>query len=383
MEKRKIMRLGKSSLVVSIPKSWANKYNLDYKSDHVILIPQRDGSLAIYPVKEFTDEPTKQEIITDPEDEPGILERRLIAAYLNNFGVIQLRSTGVFTPEQQMLVRKRVRMLTGLQIIDASTNEIVIQSLMKLNQLDLPKSMRLAHRITSTMLVDALSALQIRDVELAKTVIGLDEDVNQFYFLVFKQLRAALLDPRFMNELSIDSMDCLTYLMFIQRVENVADHAKKIAQSVVNLGSEECPKDLCNLALKTGNHVHRIYATAAEAMLIGDDKAANHVINEIDHFVPMRQQAEELMERHLVKLCEQMLPKLTPESCALFGPHQKAMFCLESIFEAFGKILEHSCAIAEIAIDRALEHGSRWPTKESAKKTAKKAGTKAPKKAAQ
>ena len=375
MEKRKIMRLGKSSLVVSIPKSWTEEFKLN-SGDHLILIPQRDRSLALYPAKEFTDTPSEQEIITDPTDEPGILERRLIAAYLNNFGLIHLRSKGVFTPEQQSLVRQRVRMLTGLQIIDASTNEIVIQSLMKLNQLDLPKSMRLAHRITSTMLVDALSALQIRDVELAQTVIGLDEDVNQFYFLVFKQLRAALLDPRFMNELNIDSMDCLTYLMFIQRIENVADHAKGVAQSVISLGNEECPKDLLNLALKTGNHVHRVYAMAAESMLMGDDKAANHVINEIDHFVPMRQQAEELMEQHLVKLCEQMLPKLTPESCALFGPHQKAMFCLENIFDSFGKILEHSSAIAEIAIDRALETNRRWPAKEPPK-VKKKKSTKA------
>jgi hypothetical protein len=107
-------------------------------------------------------------------------------------------------------------------------------------------------------------------------------------------------------------------------------------------------------------------------MLVGDDKAANHVINEIDHFVPMRQQAEELMEQHLVKLCEQMLPKLTPDSCALFGPHQKAMFCLENIFESFGKILEHSSAIAEIAIDRALETNHRWLAKETPKPKKKK-----------
>ena len=378
MEKRKIMKLGKSSHVVSIPKYWTKTYKLD-DSDHVILIPQRDGSLAIYPLKKFSDELSEQEVITTPEDEPGILERRLIATYLNNFDIIRIRSTGVFTPEQQALVRKRVRMLTGLQIIDAKTNEIVIQSLMQLNQLDLPKSMRLAHRITSSMLVDALSALQIRDAELAKTVIGLDEDVNQFYFLVFKQLRAALLDPRFMNELNIDAMDCLSYMMFIQRIENVADHAKRIAESVITLGNEECPKDLLNLALKTGNHVHRIYATAAESMLLGDDKAANHVINEIDHFLPMRQQAEELMERHLVKLCEELLPEITPESCALFGPHQKSMFCLENIFEAFGKILEHSSAIAEIAIDRALENTRRWPLKEEVKKTLKKPKSKASK----
>lgn len=374
MEKRKIMRLGKSSLVVSLPKSWANKYKLD-SSDHIILLPQRDGSLAIYPIKEFVEKRSEQKIMIEPEDEPGILERRLIAAYLNNFAVIRIRSTGVFTPLQQALVRKRVRMLTGLQIIDASTNEIVIQSLMKLNQLDLPKSMRLAHRITCTMIVDALSSLQMRDTELAQTVIGLDEDVNQFYFLVFKQLRAALLDPRFMNELSIDSMDCLTYLMFIQRVENVADHAKAIADAVISLGSEECPKDLLNLALKTGNHIHRIYSMAAESLLQGDDKAANHVINAVDKFRPMRHQAEELMEQHLVKLCEEMLPKLTPETCALFGPRQKAMFCLEQIFEAFGKILEHSCAIAEIGIDRALEHGSRWPAEQAPRNSSSKSGS--------
>jgi hypothetical protein len=163
-----------------------------------------------------------------------------------------------------------------------------------------------------------------------------------------------------MNELGIDSMDCLTYLMFIQRVENVADHAKTIAEAVITLGKEECPKELVNLALKTGNDVHNIYTMAAEAMLNSDDKTANRVINAADHLHPMRKQAEQLMEQHVVKLCEQMLPKLTPETCTLFGPHQKAMFCLEQIFEAFGKIVEHSCAIAETAIDRALEQHNAW-----------------------
>ena len=110
---------------------------------------------------------------------------------------------------------------------------------------------------------------------------------------------------------------------------------------------------------------------SAESLLQGDDKAANHVINAVEKFHPMRRQAEELMEQHLVKLCEEMLPNLTPESCALFGPRQKAMFCLEQIFEAFGKILEHSCAIAEIAIDRALEHGSRWPARKPEKPVTK------------
>ncbi|MFX1562241.1 MAG: AbrB/MazE/SpoVT family DNA-binding domain-containing protein, partial [Promethearchaeota archaeon] len=73
--------MGKSSLVVSLPKSWVSKYKLD-SSDHIILLSQQDGSLAIYPIKEFVEKPSEQKILIEPEDEPGILERRLIAAYL-------------------------------------------------------------------------------------------------------------------------------------------------------------------------------------------------------------------------------------------------------------------------------------------------------------
>lgn len=38
MEVRKVMRLGMSSLVVSVPKEWADKYALDSES-RLVLIP--------------------------------------------------------------------------------------------------------------------------------------------------------------------------------------------------------------------------------------------------------------------------------------------------------------------------------------------------------
>ena len=69
----------------------------------------------------------------------------------------------------------------------------------------------------------------------------------------------------------------------------------------------------------------------------------------------MRQQAERLMERHLVTICEDMLPNLTPESCALFGPRQVALIVLEQVFQSNSAIAIAASTISERAIWRSLE----------------------------
>ena len=48
MEQRKIMSLGKSSLVVSLPKEWMQINDLK-KGDAVSFNIQRDRSLVVYP----------------------------------------------------------------------------------------------------------------------------------------------------------------------------------------------------------------------------------------------------------------------------------------------------------------------------------------------
>ncbi len=48
MEKRKILALGQSSHVISLPKVWLKTNNLN-KGDWISVLPQSNGSLFIYP----------------------------------------------------------------------------------------------------------------------------------------------------------------------------------------------------------------------------------------------------------------------------------------------------------------------------------------------
>ncbi len=354
MEVRKVMRLGMSSLVVSVPKEWADKYALDSES-RLVLIPQSDGSIALYPETVPREKQRTITLKTKPDDPPGLLERRMVAAYLTDFDEIQIQSEGVISSELRNRLRKALRLLTGYQIMESSSSHLLILNVARVSEMDVERALYRAHTIATSMLKDALKSLQNRDANMARTVIGLEEDVNQFYYLVNKQLRKALLDPSIMSRINITAIDAINYAMVLHAIHNASEASKAIATAVLTLGDHDCPEDILKLALRNGQFATRLFEDSAKAFLTRDDVLANQVIMKGGTCPPMRLQAERLMERHLVKICEDMIPKLTPEACSLFGPRQVALTVLEQVFQSNSTIAIAAATISERAIWRALE----------------------------
>lgn len=354
MEVRKVMRLGMSSLVVSVPKEWADKYKLDQES-RLVLIPQSDGSIALYPQTVPREKQRTINLKTKPDDPPGLLEQRMVAAYLTDFDEIHIQSEGVITSEQRDRLRRYLRLLTGYQIMESSSSHLLILNVARVAEMDVERALYRAHTIATSMLKDSLKALKNRDPNMARTVIGLEEDVNQFYYLVNKQLRRALLDPNIMSRINITAIDALNYSMVLHAIHSASEASKAIAKAVLTLGENDCPEDILKLALRNGQFATRLFQDAAKAFLTRNDVLANEVINNGGTCPPMRQQAERLMERHLVKICEDMLPTLSPESCSLFGPRQVALTVLEQVFQSNSQIAVSAATISERAIWRSLE----------------------------
>jgi hypothetical protein len=175
-----------------------------------------------------------------------------------------------------------------------------------------------------------------------------------------------------MSRIHITAIDAVNYAMILHAINTAAEAAKAIATSVLTLGDQECPEDILKLALRNGQFATRLFEDAAKAFLTRDDTLANLVMTKGGTCPPMRQQAERLMEQHLVKICEDMLPNLTPESCALFGPRQIGLIVLEQVFQSNSIIAVAASTIAERAIWRTLET-QRPPVKAPKTKKASKA----------
>lgn len=262
---RKIISLGRSSLVVSLPKHWV-KLNELKQGDVVSLAVQRDRSLAIFPsVKK---KKGNEEIVlhVDADEKVTVIARRIIGSYLNGYTRIKVLSDEIFSVRQRKEIRNIVRMLY-MRVMEADSKSMSIQTLIDETKASLELAIQRMHLICHSMCRDILDSLKRRDLILAKSVFSLDDDVDHFSFFLLRLLRDAARDSTLGNQLDIDPLDCMDYQTLVYRVEYAADHATNIARQLIILdGSRlKIPDELLALLFTAGTEAVDLYSKALAA----------------------------------------------------------------------------------------------------------------------
>jgi len=163
-----------------------------------------------------------------------------------------------------------------LEVIEESRNELILQSLLNYRDLSLEKAMQSMSRLVASMLEDVMRALHENDLELAKDVIQRDDEVDRFYLLTVRQLKAAIEDPQLSEKIGIKCpRECLGYRLVTKSMERIGDHAELMAQNIIKL---DCGIDESDLIFQMGVHVHNIFTDAVRSLAENDVKHANMVI---------------------------------------------------------------------------------------------------------
>ncbi|NIP67495.1 hypothetical protein GWN63_05575, partial [Candidatus Bathyarchaeota archaeon] len=205
MDQRKVMSLGRSSLVISLPKHWT-KLNELKKGDVVSLAIQRDRSLVVFPGTGRKEQAGEITLHIDPEEKNSVIARSIIACYLNGYRGIRLVSQEVFPVVQQKAIRRIVRILY-MRIMESDAKSMHIVTLIDESKASVKSGIQRMHTVANSMCRDALNSLGNRDLTLAKTVYSLDDDVDHFSFFILRLLRRAALDPALANQLGLEPID--------------------------------------------------------------------------------------------------------------------------------------------------------------------------------
>ena len=277
MEQRKIISLGRSSLVVSLPKHWIEMNKLK-RGDMVSVAVQRDRSLVIFPGSGRRGS-RKITLYVDPDETAASIARRVIACYLNGYFGIRLVSKKIFTVPQQRAIRDTSRRLY-MRIMESNAKYIYIQTLIDEAKVSIDTAVRRMHAIAVSMYRDTLNSLKNQDVALAKIVYSLDNDVDHFSFFILRLIRSVILNPELTNYLGLELIDCPDYQTLIHRIEQVADRAANIAKCVIMLkeANQKIPDQILELILKTGGEVFNAYDRAVKAFFSKDAVEANEII---------------------------------------------------------------------------------------------------------
>ncbi len=269
MELRKLQRTPDGTYLVTIPKAWAKRTGLGPGS--LISYEERiDGRLLLSPKTD--EEKPPQEVVLDASP---LLRREIIERYLLGYDIIRVQSKDPLSPELREEARKTTKRLVGLEVLEEDSKKMVLQCLVEPSLLVPERILRRLEMLSMPMELDATQAFVTSNTELAKGVIERDEEVDRWYFLLVRLVRAAISDTYLLEKMKVSSVDCLDFRLLGSYIETFADYSVTVAESTESKAG--IPSDQQVILNKIGASVNSMYKDAVGAVLSRDLKLASSI----------------------------------------------------------------------------------------------------------
>jgi len=270
---RKVQSTKGGSFLLALPKGWALRVGLR-GGDRVAVEELDDGSLLVKPQVEAENEVERlSETIIEFGD---TLERDVLGRYLMGYDIIRVASRSRLTLEQRERVKRAISSLIGVEVIEEKSNEVVLQCLLSPLAVPIKTLFKRADVIAQQMHNDSIKALLDRDVELAQSVVRRDEDLNRIYFLIVRQLRTIIRNPRLADKAGVKLYECLDYRLAAKSIESIGDEAVAIASNTVKLLTEKLSIE--DKVYELSSLVDGMHSNAFKAFMKSDYNLATQVI---------------------------------------------------------------------------------------------------------
>ena len=276
-EKRKIQLTGGSTYTISLPIKWAREAGVK-QGDELSLVQRNDKSLVLSPLKEKEEQIKYAELVLSEKESFEGNFRYLIAHYLVGYDVVKLLSPGGFEAEARKRIKEEVRKrLIGMEVVGESSKEIVLKSFLKYEDFPLRDAIQSMYKIIVSMLEDAISALEKSDLNRAKDVIERDNEIDRFYLLIVRQLKAVISDPELAKKIGeTRQRDSLGYRIIVKNMERMGDHVESIARNSMLMSSSAGIKSIKEIGSRTIALFTKTLASLSDL----DIKKANEAIQD-------------------------------------------------------------------------------------------------------
>lgn len=284
MEIRRVQKTGASTMTVSLPKDWI-KANSITPGTPVVVRVMTDGTISIDPKMQQEKEESRKVIVVEEDETKEHLTRKLIGAYLAGYNIIEVRSKGRLDLDLKHGVKEISRMVIGPEVIEETSNTIVLHDLSDPVELPQEKCVRRMHLIVDSMHKDAIVSLKDGDEALAQDVIDRDTDVDRLYWMAVKQYNLILKDRKLSEKIGVDIYEGMSLMLVARGIERIGDHAEKIANNSIILAKAGNKitdlKEICDSSEKAV----KILDLAMQAFFLKDIGSANDIIDKGDELV--------------------------------------------------------------------------------------------------
>jgi phosphate uptake regulator len=229
---RRLQKIG-SSILISLPSQWIKSNNLK-KGSIVPIDVNRDNSISIFPSADAMDE-TKEVTIQYSPASMDSLVNQVYGAYLLGYDIIRIKGVSQISFDDADRIKKAMRKLVGLEIVDEDGFNISAQFLLDANTLDAEKILRRMSSIVAGMYRDMLEAIKRKESSIKRVITGRDDEVDRQYFLLVRLIRSAMMDQKLAGKLNLSNIDILDYRIAANLLESAGDYIVDLATSIQDL----------------------------------------------------------------------------------------------------------------------------------------------------
>lgn len=257
MEYRKLISFGKSSFVISLPKSWVSAHKL-HKGD-LIYLDETDPDLILSANKD-KNSGDREITITVEGKSLRRIQREIISAYIKNFKTINL--TGKDLKDRAKGIQDTIHNLMALEVLEQTSTRIVAKDFLDMTNISIFNLIRKIDVILRAMIDDCEKMFLEDNYE---NINHRDNDVNRLSFLLFRTVEFGLENSSFMfKKHKLRSRDLLGIWWFVFNLEAIGDDIKRISRYMRNIDLDQKQKDrllaliaeikICYLKMLKGFH---------------------------------------------------------------------------------------------------------------------------------
>ncbi|RLE80653.1 MAG: hypothetical protein DRJ51_05405 [Thermoprotei archaeon] len=276
---RSVQKTGKATFIVSLPKEWILNHGLN-KGSKVIIEVLDDGSLKVMP---FTParkifERGAEAVLEMTSGDVTSIERLLIAYYEAGYDVILVKQEPYLSEELRSGIRKVLLRLSGLEIVEESSDAFILQSIIDAAQIPLSRTLERMENIVRSMLSDIEKGLEENDAKILESVVERDNELDKFYFFLGRQVALAIRGRKFATSMGLeDSVLALPYKTYGKCLEEMGDTLVSMSRYLLSGGASL--QEEYKRALEILGFLERSFEWAVKAFRENDEGASKAVSN--------------------------------------------------------------------------------------------------------
>lgn len=224
MEYRKLISFGKSSFVVSLPKSWVNQNKL--KKGDLIYLEESGPNLTLGKEDSHKNNLEKAKVINIDGKSLPLITREVNSSYILNYKTIILKGKEV--KDKIKNLQQIFQNLIALELMEQTSDSLIAKDFLNMEQVSMDELIHKMDVITRTMFKESIGNINQDNYE---NINERDNDVNRLYFLLYRVALYNLSNPlSAMKKFKMNSIDILNNLFVGFYIEGVADESRRIAR---------------------------------------------------------------------------------------------------------------------------------------------------------